>query len=227
MPRASLDFSAASDAVSLHRNTSLLFEIELDDGDSGGLDAPRHDSGGIAFGGVPPDKALFRLCAPPLRAARLLAQHALMAREQSLEASAGGDGAPDLARFAQGLADRGYAVWLRTGVAPPGAAAPAKYVNHTFVVANLGGALHVVDPQFREQFGFRGAPAAYTRLLASLPDVVVAAVPEICPLVELLAAQTEAGFKAAGLPMPAWRAARPMLARWLPSHAQDISVPRS
>lgn len=67
----------------------------------------------MMLGGVA-ERHLLKLCTPPLRAAQLLLQHALVARDRAVDPAAA-DGPPDLGRFAQVLADRGYHVWLRTG----------------------------------------------------------------------------------------------------------------
>ena len=113
----------------------------------------------------------------------------------------------------------------KTAAAPRAASPAAAFVlRGRFIVVQgpavgadpAGGAAEAVyvDPSFRDVFRVAQPTPGYARLVEALPEVFVGAAADLRRLVALAAAQAARAHEACGLPLPPWRRASALLARW-------------
>jgi len=140
----------------------------------------------------------------------------------------GADGAVSVGRVALRLRAQGYAVAVRRVTASGrdywarGAAGGAFL---TCLDAEGGGGEYLVDPAFPELFAIGYTSCRYAVLLASLPRVFVGLHCQLLPAVQLVCGEMEDSFRAAGRPLPPWRALSATLARWTGDAVVEVDVP--
>ncbi|KAG2502180.1 hypothetical protein HYH03_000667 [Edaphochlamys debaryana] len=117
--------------------------------------------------------------------------------------------------------------WNRPAAAAPGPAAPAGAGSGAAQEQGSGQPVQpceplVVELRFREQFLIANPTRDYEHMLMALPVVFVGPLRRMDAVVELVAAEVAAVFKAAARPLPPWRTKGAMLSKWAPEQLADL-----
>mmetsp|Transcript_12857 Transcript_12857/g.38837 ORF Transcript_12857/g.38837 Transcript_12857/m.38837 type:complete len:669 (+) Transcript_12857:273-2279(+) len=194
------------------RVSSMLFDLELEDQDSGELENlvnnTQHGS------------QLLKLLQPASQAEKQLG----LAVNAAFEAAALRGKAPTIEQLADSLRSQNYDVRIRTALGGGGNQECLRNLRHHFLTLTLTGADGrltecIIDPSFAEQWGIARPTAAYAAIVDALPQVYVGS--NVEPVVDFLCGELAKAFKAEGATLPPWRAADAMLSKWRPRRSVD------
>lgn len=83
---------------------------------------------------------------------------------------------------------------------------------------------YIVESRFREHFTIPAPTERYARVLAEIPEVLVASPAALAPLVQLLCSEMSMAFEERGMALPPWRQLKSFMSKWLPTNARDYDV---
>ena len=90
-------------------------------------------------------------------------------------------------------------------------------ISHTHVRVSHGNSFYAIDHKFRDQFSLSFGSPEYTRVMNTVPDIVVARLDLLIGTAGELTRLMTREFEICGMSIPPWRSPNPMLHRWAPN----------